>query len=460
MHNREPVTLGLLWKSLKDFDLWPLYMLGLMFQIPTIPQSSYLTLTLKGLGFSTFNVSLLTIPLYLLRGESTTAFEPSASQNRPSQLLTPRHPSTVMTMLGLTYLSEAWNELSLTAMLGQIWTLPLLVAMVAINLATVNDWVLYAILLLLLAYPGAHPIHVGWNSRNANAVRTRTVSAACYNMFVQAGAIIGANIYRAGKLVPTYKPNLVLSCLTCVFGLVCRRRTVLPSREQRVPRDWGPQHCALSRGQGLLCVEEQAEGQTLDRPDRRPETGVSEQPAGRGQQETRFPVCSLRKKLAGVAFLVCSVELGMVPDVSLAAWRQGGLYYVRWGDVINRPARRPGPTGAVSKSHLQLLPICKQYKAVHGRTCSIDDLSRAACFLQTGTGVTPGSNRPPWHRPTSLCVFASSSGAHDSFTPLPSASTAPFPFPFPSSIGPRTSILASISRPKLARSTSLPHHGA
>lgn len=22
MHNREPITLGLLWQSLKDFDLW------------------------------------------------------------------------------------------------------------------------------------------------------------------------------------------------------------------------------------------------------------------------------------------------------------------------------------------------------------------------------------------------------------------------------------------------------
>lgn len=102
-------------------------------------------------------------------------------------------------MLGLTYLGEMWNELTLTAMIGQIWTIPLLIAMVAVNLATINHWVLYTILLLLLIYPNAHPIQVAWNSRNANAVRTRTVSAACYNMFVQAGGIIGSNIYRAGK---------------------------------------------------------------------------------------------------------------------------------------------------------------------------------------------------------------------------------------------------------------------
>lgn len=105
---------------------------------------------------------------------------------------------TVVSMLILTYLGEIWNELTFTAMIGQIWALPLLICLVALNLATINRWALYAVLVLLLIYPNAHPIQVGWNSRNSNAVRSRTVSAACYNMFVQAGGIISSNIYRAG----------------------------------------------------------------------------------------------------------------------------------------------------------------------------------------------------------------------------------------------------------------------
>jgi hypothetical protein len=40
----------------------PLYFLGLTFQIPATPQTQYLTLALKGLGFGTFNSNLLTIP--------------------------------------------------------------------------------------------------------------------------------------------------------------------------------------------------------------------------------------------------------------------------------------------------------------------------------------------------------------------------------------------------------------
>jgi hypothetical protein len=129
-------------------------------------------------------------------------------------------------MLILTYLGEIWNELTFTAMIGQIWILPLLICMVALNLGGISKWVLYAVLMIILSGPSgkltsgkaplcvcvvcvvdnmlilrhlAHPIQVGWNSRNANAVRSRTVSAACYNMFVQAGGIIGSNVYRAGK---------------------------------------------------------------------------------------------------------------------------------------------------------------------------------------------------------------------------------------------------------------------
>lgn len=71
MHNRQPITPKLLWKSLKDYDLWPIYILGLTFQIPTAPQTSYLTLTLKGLGFDTFSTNLLTIPSTVGHSECT-----------------------------------------------------------------------------------------------------------------------------------------------------------------------------------------------------------------------------------------------------------------------------------------------------------------------------------------------------------------------------------------------------
>ncbi|KAF7554079.1 hypothetical protein G7Z17_g3185 [Cylindrodendrum hubeiense] len=57
MHNRQPITFKLLWKSLSDFDLWPLYILGLTFQIPATPEQQYLTLSLKDLDSTLLDIS-------------------------------------------------------------------------------------------------------------------------------------------------------------------------------------------------------------------------------------------------------------------------------------------------------------------------------------------------------------------------------------------------------------------
>jgi hypothetical protein len=125
-------------------------------------------------------------------------------------------------MVGVSYIAEFTGNLTLVAGVGQIWVLPFLIYLNVVDTSTVSRWVIYAVMTLLLAYPNckrprkaplwrtfetvtdckpAHPIQVAWNSRNSNTVRSRTVSAACYNMFVQASAMIASNIYRDGKCV-------------------------------------------------------------------------------------------------------------------------------------------------------------------------------------------------------------------------------------------------------------------
>ncbi|KAF2474920.1 MFS general substrate transporter [Lindgomyces ingoldianus] len=169
MHNRQPVTPKLLWKSLRDYDLWPLYIIGLLFQIPMTPPQQYLTLSLRSLGFDIFQSNLLAIPWTAIH---------------------------IFLMLGVTYSAEIHKELTFHSMLGQIWAIPFLVWLVVADVAKANKWIVWAVITLLLGYPSAHPIQVGWNSRNSNTVRSRTVSAASYNMFVQASGIISSNIYR------------------------------------------------------------------------------------------------------------------------------------------------------------------------------------------------------------------------------------------------------------------------
>ncbi|KAK1472411.1 major facilitator superfamily transporter [Colletotrichum cuscutae] len=61
MHNRQAITPKLLLKSLADWELWPIYIFGLLWEIPAGPPDQYLTLTLRNLGFNTNDTNLLTM---------------------------------------------------------------------------------------------------------------------------------------------------------------------------------------------------------------------------------------------------------------------------------------------------------------------------------------------------------------------------------------------------------------
>jgi hypothetical protein len=62
MHNRQAITFRKFWRTLCDYDMWPLYIIGLTWLLPFQPPTAYLTLTLRNLGFDTFQTNLLTIP--------------------------------------------------------------------------------------------------------------------------------------------------------------------------------------------------------------------------------------------------------------------------------------------------------------------------------------------------------------------------------------------------------------
>ncbi|KAJ5159952.1 Major facilitator superfamily domain general substrate transporter [Penicillium canariense] len=192
MHNRQPITPKLLWKSLCDFDLWPLYIIGLTFETPMTTPKQYLTLTLRNMGFNTFVSNLLAIPNTVI---------------------------SIILMLTITYLAEVTGQLTWVSILGQLWTLPFVVYLYVVDTTSANKWVVWTIVTLLLGFPNAHAIQVGWNSRNSNTVRSRTVSAAMYNMCVQASGIIASNIYRADD-APRYRRGngvLVALVVTNIF---------------------------------------------------------------------------------------------------------------------------------------------------------------------------------------------------------------------------------------------------
>ncbi|CAK7219828.1 hypothetical protein SCUCBS95973_003953 [Sporothrix curviconia] len=146
MHNRQAVTPRRLWEALKDYDLWPLYIIGLLAYIPQSPPTTYITLILKSAGFSTFNVNLLAIPASVFH---------------------------IIMLILLTRLSDLVKERSFVSMLQ-------------------------------------NAILVGWTSKNANNVGARSVSAALYNITVQMGGIISAYIYRADDAPYYHRGNKYL----------------------------------------------------------------------------------------------------------------------------------------------------------------------------------------------------------------------------------------------------------
>ncbi|EXJ85179.1 hypothetical protein A1O3_05854 [Capronia epimyces CBS 606.96] len=231
MHNRQAITPALLWQCLKDFDLWPMYILGLTFQIPMTPPQQYLTLSLRGLGFDTFQANLLAIP--------HTVFH-------------------MCNMMLVTYLAEVFRELTFIAILAQFWALPFLIYFNNVDISQTNKWIMWAVTTFLLSYPSAHPIQVGWNSRNSNAVHSRTVSAAMYNMFVQAGGIISSNVYREDD-APRYKRGnrVLLIVALCNIGLYLLTKAYYVFQNRQRDRRWramtGPQqlqYLARTKDQG------------------------------------------------------------------------------------------------------------------------------------------------------------------------------------------------------------------
>ncbi|KAK6062554.1 transporter [Seiridium cupressi] len=232
MHNRQPVTLKLIWMSLKDVDLWfvvcplvlvvdvgtnhdrhrPLYIIGMCFNIPTLTPTQYLIPSLRALGFTTFESNLLTIPYLVVK---------------------------IFFMLGLATLAEVTGQLAATASILQFWSLPFLIYLRVVDTTKVSKWLTWGMTSLLLAAPLGHPVQVGWVSRNANTVRSRTVGAALYNMFLHAGVITSSNVYRADDAPLYRRGNSVLigiACLNLVLYALAKAYYVWRNRSKE--RKW------------------------------------------------------------------------------------------------------------------------------------------------------------------------------------------------------------------------------
>ena len=120
MHNRQGLTLPLLWEALIDFDLWPVYLLGLTWGIPNTCIQAYLTLIIKSLGFDTFQTNLLSIPAFVM---------------------------FLLQMIFRTWLSEKINNRFLIVLCCQIWMFPMILSLELLP-SNASAWARYVLSIL------------------------------------------------------------------------------------------------------------------------------------------------------------------------------------------------------------------------------------------------------------------------------------------------------------------------
>jgi len=208
---QEPIQ----WHDVKDAWTDPamlgLYLVGLVAYIPATPVSSYLTLTLKRLDFSTFDSNMLTIPAAVLQ---------------------------IITMLTLAWSSDRRNERTFHAFFGEFWIMPLLIAAISLPDGG-REWGRFSLITLISGYPYFHPIISSWISENSFDVKKRALTAATYNVIVQIGSLIGSQIYRSWD-APYYKVGNSVLLAICVLSLLAifGQRLVLVQLNKKKERQW------------------------------------------------------------------------------------------------------------------------------------------------------------------------------------------------------------------------------
>ena len=208
---KEPVNLHDVREAWSDNSMWGLYLLGLIAYIPATPVQGYLSLTLRNLGFSTFDSNMLSIPSAALQ---------------------------IILMLVLAKSSEYFNERTFHCFIGEFWVLPLLAALLALP-AHGHAWGRFTLTTMISGYPYFHPILSAWISENSFNVKKRALTAATYNVVVQMGSVVGSQIYRTDDSPYYYRGNKVLISI-CALTLVVLlgQRFWLRTLNKRKERAW------------------------------------------------------------------------------------------------------------------------------------------------------------------------------------------------------------------------------
>lgn len=214
MNNRQPVTIRELGKAFFDYDLFPIYVIRLLYEISSGPVTAYLQLSLRQLGFSTFKTNALTIPHSILG---------------------------LINQVLISYASERINSRSLLISFAVVWVLSTLIPLRYWPGSGQSDhaWGTFALITVLSGFPPLPALSTSWCSFNSNSVRSRAVSAAVVNMFSQSAGIISSNIYRKDDAPLYHRGNTQLIGIGfCALGVTVFSRFYYQFRNKQREKKW------------------------------------------------------------------------------------------------------------------------------------------------------------------------------------------------------------------------------
>ena len=175
-------------------------------------------------------LSVQTLPKFLLMAVSFTA---------SNLLVIPAAVMATINMFICTWFFEKINQRWVYGAWSQIWTIPCLIALKTMPWGTSYRWAWWLVTTTLIGYPYPHAMQVAWCSRISNSVRTRTISAAVYNMLVQAHGIISANVYREEDAPEYRRGNTALIGVAVLNICIYVGAKVYYTRANRLrERDW------------------------------------------------------------------------------------------------------------------------------------------------------------------------------------------------------------------------------
>lgn len=214
MNNRTPLTLKQILFGLASWEMYPMYFIRLIGDLPMGPIAAYLPIILKQapLSFDTLNTNLLMIPYNFI---------------------------SIVTLVITSYLTYRFNRYLPFLALTPIWTLPFLCAMRWWPDFLKSPWTSYVILTLGLGRPEVTAMSVPWVSQNSGDVGVRTVSGALVNIMSQLSSIASANVFRSDD-APYYHRGLSQMVAVCLASGVLMVLTFFWFRwlNQRKEKKW------------------------------------------------------------------------------------------------------------------------------------------------------------------------------------------------------------------------------